>query len=73
MSHQAARALAVLIFFAVFIAYEIAGGSPLFPDLHTVSWYAKYKYPLLKYILLFIPPAIYQAWWLWHVAQRIPK
>lgn len=64
--------LAAAILFLVFIAYEIAGGSSAFPQLHTVSYYAS-QHPLLKFAILVLPPAIFQLWWLWHLAHPILK
>lgn len=65
-------ALTFAILFLVFIAYEIAGGSEHFPDLHTLSYYAQH-HALLRFAILVLPPAIFQLWWLWHMAHVIPK
>jgi hypothetical protein len=72
MSKDNTIALVVLILFAVFIAYEIAGFSDFFPDLHSVSYYA-YRNLLLKIIVVVVPPSVYIVWILWHLSRFIPK
>ena len=64
--------LAVGIIVLAFIAYELAGASSLFPDLHTVSYLA-YHRTWLKWTLFVLPPAVYMIWWLWHMSHTIPK
>ncbi len=65
-------ALSFLILCGVFVAYEIAGGSSRFPDLHTISFYAQ-QHTWLKWLLYIAPPALYQGWWLWHMSGIIVK